>query len=444
MRIGLIAMSGVRVKTEELAELGVTLPGFVDRGKVIASLPSLGLLVVAALTPKEHEVTYMEVADIGDLKDLPEFDLVGISSFTAQIHEAYQLADRYRARGTPVVIGGTHTTLCPDEALEHADAIVCGGAEEAWPQLLRDLGSGRMQRRYRGLNRGFYTRGEPAMPRFELLVGRPYNRITIQTSRGCPLDCDFCAASKIFTPQFEQKPVDALERELRRVSELFDRPFIEFADDNTFVSRAWSKEFLPMLGRHGLRWFTETDIRVADDPDLPKMLYDSGCYQVLIGLESPREKSLDGIERNNWKIKRRGQYLASVDRLQSAGVTVNGCFIVGLDSDTPDIFGEIRDFVREAGLMEVQVTCLTPFPGTRLYERLKAEGRLLQERYWDRCTLFDVNFRPKNMTVEELEAGLRWLFTELYGEDMMRERRRRYVDIIKTIEGERSAPEAQG
>jgi radical SAM superfamily enzyme YgiQ (UPF0313 family) len=435
MRIGLIAMSGVRVKTEELAKLGVTLPGFVNRGKVIASLPSLGLLVVAALTPREHEVSYIEVADLNDLKELPEFDLVGLSSFTAQIDEAYELADRYRARGTKVVIGGTHTTLRPDEALEHADAIVCGGAEEAWPELLRDLERGALKPRYRGPNRGFYTRQEPVMPRFELLVGRPYNRITIQTSRGCPLDCDFCAASKIFTPQFEQKPVAAIERELTRVNQLFDRPFLEFADDNTFVSRAWSKEFLPVLGRFGLRWFTETDVRVADDPDLPRMLYEAGCYQVLIGFESPREKSLDGIERNNWKAKRRGEYLRSIDRLQSAGVTVNGCFILGLDSDTPDIFEEVRDFVRESGLLEVQVTVLTPFPGTRLYDRLRDEGRLLRERFWERCTLFDVNFRPQRMTVDELEAGMRWLFRELYSEDMMRDRRRRYVDLIKAMGG---------
>lgn len=433
MRIGLIAMSGVRVKTEELAKLGVTLPGFVDRGKVIASLPSLGLLVVAALTPERHDVTYVEVADVRDVGDLPEFDLVGLSSFTAQIDEAYELADRYRAHGTPVVIGGTHTTLCPDEALEHADAIVCGGAEGAWPVLVDDLEQGRLQRRYHGPNRGFYTAGPPVMPRFDLLVGRPYNRITIQTSRGCPLDCDFCAASKIFTPSFEQKPVTAVEAELERVSHLFDRPFIEFADDNTFVSRAWSKEFLPRLEEFGLRWFTETDVRVADDPDLPKMLYDAGCYQVLIGLESPRAQSPDGIDRLNWKAKRRGQYLTAIDRLQSAGVTVNGCFILGLDADTPDIFTEVRDFVREAGLLEVQVTVLTPFPGTRLYTRLKAEGRLLQERYWDRCTLFDVNFQPKHMSVDELEAGMRWLFRELYSEPMVQARRRRYVDLIKNI-----------
>jgi radical SAM superfamily enzyme YgiQ (UPF0313 family) len=434
MRIGLIAMSGVRVKTEALAKLGVTLPGFVNRGEVVASLPSLGLLVVAGLTPDRHEVTYLEIADVRSAGELPAFDLVGVSSFTAQIDEAYEVADRYRARGTPVVIGGTHTTLCPDEALEHADAIVCGGAEGVWPQVVDDAEQGRLQRKYHGPNRGFYTTGTPVMPRFDLLVGRPYNRITIQTSRGCPLDCEFCAASKVFTPAFEQKPVAAIERELARVTALFDRPFIEFADDNTFVSPSWSRAFLPMVGRFGLRRFTETDLRVADDPDLPRMLYDAGCHQVLIGLESPRATSLDGIERRNWKARRRGQYLSAIDRLQTSGVSVNGCFIVGLDADTPDIFTEIRDFVRESGLLEVQITALTPFPGTRLYERLKTEGRLLQERFWDRCTLFDVNYRPKHMTVDELESGLRWLFQELYSDEMVRERRRRYVDLVKTLD----------
>src|SRR6185436_8862148 len=118
---------------------------------------------------------------VKQVRELPDFDLVGISSFTAQIDEAYELADRYRARGTTVVIGGTHTTLRPDEVLEHADAIVCGGAEGAWPALLEDLERGALKRRYRGPNRGFYTRDEPVMPRFDLLEGRPYNRLTIQT-----------------------------------------------------------------------------------------------------------------------------------------------------------------------------------------------------------------------------------------------------------------------
>ena len=135
MRIGLIAMSGVRVRTAELAALGVTLPGFVRRGRVIAQLPSLGLLTVAGLTPPGHEITYLEVDDLRSLGPLPEFDLVGISSFTARIEAAYALAGRFRAQGVPVVLGGLHVSLLPDEALEHADAVVVGGAEGAWPAL---------------------------------------------------------------------------------------------------------------------------------------------------------------------------------------------------------------------------------------------------------------------------------------------------------------------
>lgn len=434
MRIGLIAMSGVRVFNPELAALGVTLPGFVNRGKVIASLPSLGLLVVAALTPEEHEISYIEIPDIRTCPELPDFDLVGISSFTAMAEEAYELADRYRARGTKVVMGGTHATLLPYEALEHVDAVVAGAAEDVWPALLEDAKGGRLRQIYRGTNRGFYSEREPVMPRFDLLVGRSYNRITIQTSRGCPLDCEFCAASKIFTPKYEQKSVAAVQRELERVTALFDRPFIEFADDNTFVNRKWTEEFLRMLAPYELRWFTETDVRVADHPGIPRLLYEAGCYQVLIGFESPRAESLAGIDRSNWKSKRRDEYLRSIDRLQSAGVTVNGCFIVGLDGDTPDIFEQVRDFVRESGLVEVQVTALTPFPGTRLYQRLKGEGRLLRGRFWERCTLFDVNYRPALMTVDELESGLKWLFRELYSEPEVNARKRHYVELVKGVQ----------
>ena len=431
MKIGLIAMSGVRVRSEELIELGVTLPGFVNRGRVIASLPSLGLLVVAALTPSHHDVTYLEVDE--PLEALPDFDLVGISTFTAQAYEAYELADRFRAQGTTVVIGGTHASLLPEEALDHADAVVSGGAEEVWPLLLEDADAGSLKPIYRGSNRNIYTGDEPVMPRFELLQGRPYNRITIQTSRGCPLDCEFCAASKIFTPRYEQKPVEVVEREVARIVSLFDHPFIEFADDNTFVNRAWSKEFLRMLAPYELRWFTESDVRVASHPEIPRLMYEAGCSQVLIGFESPSVRSLSGIDRSNWKLRQRGEYLRAIDTLQSAGVTVNGCFIVGLDADTPEIFEQIRDFVRESGLIEVQITVLTPFPGTRLYDRMHAEGRLLQETFWDRCTLFDVNFVPMQMTVEELESGVRWLFRELYSDEATRRRKRSYVELVKGL-----------
>src|SRR5262249_52363176 len=149
---GLIAMSGVRVKTEELAKLGVTLPQFVSRGKVIASLPSLGLLTVAGMTPPDVEVAYREIAELDPSAPLEPFDLVGISSFTAQIDEAYALGDRYRAAGTPVVLGGIHASLLPEEAARHADSVVLGGAEGAWPRLVDEFRStGRLAPRYEGL-----------------------------------------------------------------------------------------------------------------------------------------------------------------------------------------------------------------------------------------------------------------------------------------------------
>lgn len=435
MRIGLIAMSGVRVRTPELAALGVSLPQFVNRGKVIASLPSLGLLTVAALTPKDVEVCYREVADVPpEGTELERFDLVGISSFAAQIDEAYTLADRYRAAGVPVVLGGLHASAMPDEAAEHADSVVRYGAEGAWPRLVEDFRAGRMKPRYEGLRAGVFDDGNYVVPRFDLLRGRPYNRITVQTSRGCPLNCEFCAASLRITSGFQQKPVAKAIHEIEQALAVTDHPFFELADDNTFVNKAWGKDFLRALAPLGVRWFTETDVSVADDPELLDLLAASGCRQVLIGFEDPHEDVLEGIDPSGFKRKRAGRYLEAIDRIQSRGVTVNGCFIVGLDGHGPDVFPKLRDFIDRSGLLEVQITVLTPFPGTPLYDRLRREGRLLKDRYWDRCTLFDVNYVPKRMTVRQLEEGLMGLFRDVYNEGEYVKRQRRYMEIVKQRE----------
>jgi radical SAM superfamily enzyme YgiQ (UPF0313 family) len=431
MKIGLIAMSGVRVRTPELAALGVTLPQFVNRGQVIASLPSLGLLTVAALTPADVEVVYREIQEVRPGDPLEPFDLVGISSFTAQIDETYDLADRYRAAGVPVVLGGLHVSLVPDEAADHADSIVVFGAEGAWPQLVEDFRQGRPQRRYDGRRAGVFESPYYARPRFDLLRGRPYNRITVQTSRGCPLDCEFCAASLRITSTFQQKPVPLVVEEIRSAMSVTDTPFFEFADDNTFLNKKWGKEFLRAITPLGLSWFTETDISIADDDELLDLLAESGCRQILVGLESPGPDDLEGMDPHNWKQKHSGRYLEAIDKVQSRGVTVNGCFVLGLDNHTPDIFAKVKEFVERSQLLEVQVTVLTPFPGTPLYARLAREGRLLRPRYWERCTLFDVNYRPKRMTVEELEAGMRWLFQEIYNEREYMRRKRHYMEIVK-------------
>jgi len=431
MKIGLIALSGVRVRTRELAELGITLPQFVNRGRVIATLPSLGLLTVAALTPPDIEVIYREMNEVSADDPLEPFDLVGISSFTAMIDDAYALADRYRAAGIPVVLGGLHVSLMPEEAAQHADSIVLYGAEGAWPRLVADFRRGRLQPRYIGLRNGVFEPPHYASPRFDLLQGRPYNRITVQTSRGCPHDCEFCAASLRITSRFQQKPVDRVIAEIERAKAITETPFFELADDNTFVNAKWGKKFLRALAPLDIHWFTETDISVAEDEELLDLLAESGCRQVLIGLESPTAGGLDRIDSRNWKQRHYARYLEAIERIQSRGVTVNGCFIVGLDNDTPEVFEQVKDFVAQSRLLEVQITVPTPFPGTPLYHRLQRQGRLLEDRFWDRCTLFDVNFRPNKMTVEELESGLRWLFAEIYTETELKRRQRHYIDIVK-------------
>ncbi|MDH5344385.1 MAG: radical SAM protein [Gammaproteobacteria bacterium] len=430
MKIAFISMSGVRVRTEELAKLGVSMPGFVERGNVIASLPSLAGATLAAVTPSDVQFDYFDVADVAGHDVMTGYDLVAFSTFTAMAYECYALAARYRAAGIPVVLGGLHATLMPEEAQRHFDAVCIGEGESLWPLIVHDARAGRLQPVYRQPDGAVYDLAQSPVPRFELFDISRYNRLTVQTSRGCPLDCEFCAASKIFG-RYRIKPVAQVMAEIDAILDAWPNPFIEFADDNTFVHKRWSKEFLRELRKRDVRWFTETDVSVADDPELLDLMADSGCQQILVGLESPRARSLNGIDRGNWKQKRHDGYERMIDEAQNRGITVNGCFILGLDSDTPDVFGEVADFVQRTGLLESQVTVLTPFPGTRLYDRLKSEGRLLVDEYWDRCTLFDVNFTPLRMSVEELESGMRWLFSQLYSDAALMRRRRHYMEITK-------------
>lgn len=439
MKIALIAMSGVRVRSKELLEIGVTLPGFVERSEVIASLPSLGLLTLAGVTPPDVELGYYEHGDVTPEElESQGYDLVAVCSFTAQASEAYEYLDACRGVGLRTAMGGLHATVCPDEAAQHVDHVFIGEGEEIWPEFLTDLARGTAKARYDARGRVFPLHKAP-LPRYDLLDPERYNRITVQTTRSCPHKCTFCASGILLRGPYRKKPIELVQRDLDAISALWPRPFIELADDNTFVDKRWGKELVQAFTPYKMKWFTESDITLADDPELLAMLRGSGCRQVLIGFEALDRASVSELEDRSFKSKRIDDYALAVRRIQEQGISVNGCFILGADSHTPRSFARIAKFADDVGLAEVQVTVLTPFPGTPLYERLLAQGRILKPGDWTGCTLFDVTYEPAQMTVRELEEGLLAVFGSLYTAEKRRMRQRRFHEQVRAGRAARKA-----
>lgn len=432
MKIAFIAMSGIRACDQELLALGLTLPGFVERSKTIASLPSLGLLTLAGMTPKHHEISYHEIDDITHPPHLPmDADLVAISSFSAQIFEAYALCAKCKEWGIPTVMGGLHVTSLPEEALQHCDAVVVGEGEPVWQRVLDDAEKGSLSGIY-GSKRGDFDLANAPLPAYELLDISKYNRLTVQTSRGCPHRCDFCASSVLLTPQYKQKPIGKVLEELDAIHRIWSTPFIEFADDNSFVDKAYWKSLLQEIERRPFRWFAESDISVSEDEALLTQMRRSGCAQVLIGLESPTEETLQGLElKRDWKRKKHHEYRDAIRRIQSKGIAVNGCFIIGLDHHTPEIFRDVFEYARELELFEVQVTVSTAFPGTPLHHRLMKEDRIIEPGRWDKCTLFDVNFHPNRMSAEELTQGFRGLIQQMYSSEATNWRKETFKEYLR-------------
>jgi radical SAM superfamily enzyme YgiQ (UPF0313 family) len=440
MKIALLAMSGIRAHDPKLLELGLTLPGFVERSKQVAMLPSLGLLYLAAVTPPGHEIKYYEApADGQEPAEIYTADLVAISTFSAQIFEAYNIADRLRSAGVKVALGGLHVSALPEEARAHADYVIIGEAENTWPHVVataqRDLRTQHSPLRTQHFYARDYAPVDVAalpIPRYDLLDHRPYNRFTVQTSRGCPWRCDFCASTVMLSQKYRKRPVGQVIRDIRAITQLRPRPFIEFADDNTFVDKQWGKDLCRAMIPLNLKWFTETDITVADNEQLLDLMHDAGCRQVLIGLESPTPAGLHGMElHKNMKAKWQSRYADRIERIQRHGVTVNGCFILGLDGHTPEIFRQVLDFSLDHHLYDVQITVLTAFPGTPLYARLLKENRIINPGRWDLCTLFDINYLPKNMSVPDLQQGMYWLSEQLYSAQTTEARRAPFFTTLR-------------
>jgi radical SAM superfamily enzyme YgiQ (UPF0313 family) len=403
-RVCLVALSGFRIREPQMLELGMALPGLQARAGAVGALPALGLLTLAGMTPPDWEVEYHEAAAVDEalvqriLDERPT--LVAISALTASIFEAYRLADRLRAAGVLVVLGGLHVTSCPVEAGRHADGIVVGDGEPVWAQVLADAATGELRPVYRA-ERPFDL-GRAPLPRFGLLGEKPRPRFTVQTSRGCPFACEFCGASRLLGP-FREKPVGRLREELAEIRRMDRRATVELADDNTFAGRRSAPELLGTLGDSEIRYFTEADWRIGERPEVLKDLAASGCVQVLVGIESliHRHKGMGSKAADLSRI------IAAVEAIQGSGVAVIGCFIVGSDGEDHESLHALGEFILGSPFADIQLTLQTPFPGTALHQRLRREGRLLPDRDWSSYTLFDLTYRPDRLTPEELETGFR-------------------------------------
>jgi radical SAM superfamily enzyme YgiQ (UPF0313 family) len=409
--VALLSFSGLRVREKQLAELGVQLPSLTARAEAISQLPSLGLLTLAGMLPRDWTCNYQEVTAVDDnlvqslVRQRPQ--LVAMSALTASAQQAYLLADKLRAENLPTVFGGLHATTCPDESAGHFDAICTGEGEVVWPQILRDAGQGKLQRRYAAARTDVDL--DWPIPRFDLLADRPIARWTLQTQRGCPLACEFCAASRMIS-HFREKPVERVREELAAIRRLDSRPVIELADDNTFSGARDPEPLLASLAEANARYFTEVDWRIGEQPTLVRQLAASGCVQVLIGIESLVFR-YPGMGSKTAPLER---VMAAVDQIQNAGVAVIGCFIVGADGETAASLERLTTYLRQSRLADVQVTLHTPFPGTALRSRLAREGRLLDDRDWSHYTLFDVTFQPDRLSVVNLERGYRELLFTVF------------------------------
>jgi radical SAM superfamily enzyme YgiQ (UPF0313 family) len=422
--VAFVSLVGFRVRDDAMRELGMSLPGLAKRGRALAELPALGLLTLASLTPEPWTCSYHSIARTDDaLVDelsAEQPTVVAISALTASITEAYALADALRRRGIAVVLGGLHVSACRDEALRHANAVVVGSGESAWPAVLADA----RDQRLRGVYSATMAPRSPApLPRYDLVSGIP-QRFTLQTMRGCPLACEFCGASRLLGPVVE-KPIEQVRRELAAICAIDPRPVIELADDNTFAGHRDADELLDVLEASGARWFTECDWRIGERPELLARLAQAGCVQVLVGVESLVFR-YPGMGAKQAELQRVTDSLAAV---QAAGVAVNGCFIVGADGEDRASLDRLVRYLVDCDLAEIQLTLQTPFPGTGLYRQLHRQGRLLADRDWSHYTLFDVTYRPDRLSVEDLAHGFREAVQAVFaaGPAARRERIRRDV-----------------
>jgi radical SAM superfamily enzyme YgiQ (UPF0313 family) len=363
------------------------------------AMPPLAMGILAARASGWDVAFYDEKAEALPAGDQPDLAALSVETFTAR--RAYAVADAYRARGVPVVMGGYHPTFLPDEALDHADAVVLGDAEGAWERLLQDFQEARLQRRYVGDNR--IPLADYRLDR-SIYRGKRYAPVElVQYGRGCRFACDFCSIHSFYGTDRRVRPLEGL------VSEIETLPkgrLLFFVDDNLFAGREELLALLQALEPLDRRWSCQISIDVARDEALLDRLARAGCAFVLIGFESLNPASLRQMGKRWNKVS--GPYKNVVRALHTRGMGVYGTFVFGYDADTADTIARTVDFALESRLEVANFNPLTPTPGSALYDRLLSEGRLLSPKWWlDPAYRYGhAIFEPRGMRADELAEGV--------------------------------------
>jgi radical SAM superfamily enzyme YgiQ (UPF0313 family) len=362
--------------------------------------PSLAYL--AALTPPDWDIRIID--ENIEPVTCEDADLVGITSMSWNAPGAYRISEQFRGKGIKTVMGGIHASMLPDEALRFVDSVVTGEAESVWQNLLDDFVNNRLKRFYKGDR---VSLGNLPKPRNDLYSDRYKIKASVQTARGCPMDCEFCSVTTFHGRTYRQRPVDEVLDEL----EALDTKVFFFSDDNLINYGEAAEErairlFRGMVER-GLkkRWVSQVGIDFAHNSELLHWAQRSGCLGVHMGFESINEETLQGMHKvRNLKVGV-NKYPEVIKRIHDHGMGVHGAFVLGSDGDRKDIFEKTVEFVLNSKIDSASFTVLTPLPGTKLYARLEAEGRLLRTDYPNDWQYYDFEravFRPKHMTPEEL------------------------------------------
>lgn len=370
----------------------------------------LSLPILAALTPSDHEITIVDEA-FNSENICDDVDLVGITVLTDLVGRAYYLADQYRVRGAKVILGGMHPTVLPMEALEHSDAVVVGESENVWPNVVSDAFSSKLQKIYRADGATDLSQlPRPSRNLYTIPQHRGYTPLacSIETSRGCAFDCEFCSIKRVMGQGYRIRPVEDVIAEIDSI----DIPNLFFVDDSFGLNRTYTKRLLREIIPLNRKWVGQGTVSLAKDMELLKLMTDSGCKALLIGFESIQKD----IQNNMKKISSSGiEFPEAVRRFHDHGIAILGAFVFGLDHENKDVFDKTLEFLIEYRLDGAQLRTVTPYPGTRLYARLLREGRLIEPDWWLRgYTSADILYRPKGMTVDELRAGIEYVKRKTY------------------------------